>query len=328
MIGEKLETILAVTIITILIWLYAEGENIKPYLNHSVQIKFVAPEGQDLAIEPHEPVRIVMRFEASSGQYQYVQQLTKNTLEIVVTDKLSDSPFQTVVLKDILAASKLGDLGIINIEATPATMKIRVEPIVSREMEIVLNPTDLLDIQFAQPPAIDPLKIPVRLPASLAEKTNGYKLIANLDELEMSKLEVNVPHTMPVPLHLPLVMEDKFVSLSQPTTTVTFTIRKQTDTISLTSIPIHINAPPMLLKRYNIDLPEEQMVVRDVKLSGPSDIMEKIRTNQIKVWAELRPTADELESGIESAPLSIVVPPGVAVDSALPRVQLKVMPRE
>jgi len=44
---HRLETIIVVTVITVLIWLYAEGENVQRY-TRSVMVQFVPPPGQTL----------------------------------------------------------------------------------------------------------------------------------------------------------------------------------------------------------------------------------------------------------------------------------------
>ena len=66
-----------------------------------------------------------------------------------------------------------------------------------------------------------------------------------------------------------------------------------------------------------------------MKLTGPSDEIAKIRDNGVKVWAELRPTVDELEAGNGSPqlPLYLHLPTGVTTDTVLPRVTITVTKR-
>ena len=108
---------------------------------------------------------------------------------------------------------------------------------------------------------------------------------------------------------------------------VTVTIRKQTSRLKLPGVPILVTAPWAELKRFGVEIKSGQRVLsEDVEVSGPSDVIDRISSGQIKIWAELRLTVDDLESAITSKQLHLNVPPGVRIESAIPLVNLTITP--
>jgi hypothetical protein len=318
---EKIETFIVVTIITVLVWMYAEGESVKTYSNQLIQIEFVAPQGKKLAIDPQEIVRVLATFQATGGQFQVFEDITnRGPIQIEVgEDVVNDHITDTVIISDALAQSDIGNVGLNLIETNPATISLHVEPLTKASLDVSVITGD---VQLAQLPSVTPVKVSLLMPVSRASSARDMKIYARLDQLDLASLPVNVPHTLEVPLQVPDAIDGPFVTLEHETVEVTFTIRKQTDTHVLTSVPIHINATPHLLRRYSIQL--NDMVVRDVKISGPSDVVEKIRNNEIKVWAEIRPKMEDMETGTRLAQLHIEIPPSVLVVSTLPQVEMQV----
>ena len=49
---------------------------------------------------------------------------------------------------------------------------------------------------------------------------------------------------------------------------VTFTLEDVTAEVTLRSVPVYVSAPPLLMSRYEINVPEDQQVLRDVGSRG------------------------------------------------------------
>lgn len=330
---DKLQTSFVVTLIAVLVWLYAEGEAVSQH-QIQLQVKFVPPPGRPLLVERDRtasndaPMLVWMTFIGSSGQRSQVEQIvSEGALEIMVTDRPdAETPEQTVALRDALADSRLGNLGISIVNTTPDTVSLWVEPLVTEEIGVQVATGDL---QLAQPPTPEPVKVNITVPARLADEAQNLKLIADLTREDLSQYEVNTQQTLPaVPLRLPQPLQRPGVVLERDTVAVTFTIRKQIDSVTLTAVPIHINAPPLVLEQYRIRLPEDQMVLPDVRLAGPADVIDRIRRKDVRVWAELRPSVDELDDGVQSLTAHLNVPPGVTLETPLPQIQVEVTRRQ
>ncbi len=324
---QKIETFIVVTLITVLVWLYAEGRNVATYANEPVSVKFVSGDGEGLTISPDNPQRVLVSFEGSNAMKQALEAATKDgpiTLPVVEQPNASSS-VQNIIMKDALNDSILSDLGILVISTDPAVMPVTVRRLVSVQMSV--EPV-VLEVDLAAAPTVDPARVDVKVPAALADLAGELSLIARVPPADLASIPANTPRALSVRLELPEALRDQPVELSARNVAVTVIIRKQTDTLTLTSVPIHINVPPLLLQQYRIALPEDQVVIRDVKLSGPADAIASIRDKRFRVWAELRPTADELDAGLDQAQLFLHLPPGVRMEGPMPRVPVKVYRNE
>lgn len=307
---EKVETGVIVTVISVLVWLYAEGENVLTFNNQRMQVQFVAPPGQDLAVVPQGPVPILVSVRASAGEIdQFEEMIRKGPIRIEVeVDPEADSPTQTLVLKEALLASKVGSLGVNILQTDPATRTVHAEPLVTRKLPVVSGPTD---VQFAEPPAFVPREVAVTLPRSLARASKDNRVIARVDALNLSSYDVNTDTVATVPLEAPQAMQGPWTTLAQPTAQMTFNIRKLTDTYRIPTVQLRINTDPLTLKDFEIGIAQSDMLLRDVRVTGPSDVVAAIRAGDARVWAELRPTRDQAERGVEALTPVIVAPEGV-----------------
>ena len=59
-----------VTVVTFMVWLYAEDANVVEYTGQTVRLQFAVPEGSDGQITPATPITIEIDFNSSNGQYQ------------------------------------------------------------------------------------------------------------------------------------------------------------------------------------------------------------------------------------------------------------------
>lgn len=313
----RLETGLIVTVISVLVWLYAEGENVQLHPNQRLLVEFVAPAGQSLAIDPQDPVEILVSFRASAGEMGLLEEkLRAGPIQIPVGNGTeSESNEQTVVLKDALDRSAIGSLGINITDTDPVTETVRAEPLVTRRLPIAEAPTR---VQFGTPPKFEPAQVAVTLPRSLAEAAENAKVLARLDTLNLNEYEANTDVTASVPLELPAPLRSPWTTLGAATAQVTFNIRKLSDSIVLPTVPLRVSADPLLLQEFDVLVAQDGMMLRDVRLSGPSDVIEAIRKNEVRIWAELRPTREQVERGDTSLTPVLVTPPGIAFEPPEP----------
>lgn len=325
---EKIETYIVVTIIAALVWLYAEGENVRDYPREAVQVQVVAPSGTEMSVEPAEPQLVLMSVRASSGQMQALRRrIGEGPFMITVGENVSNGVAdRTIVLQNALAqVPVIAERGINVLEVEPATINVHIERIVSRSLPVDVQAGD---VQLAGQPNVEPAQVTITTVHSVAQQLAGQRTVADLTRLDLSALEPNVSHTLDVPVELPFAADMSQMRVDPGSVLVTLTIRKVTDRVTLTSIPVNVSLPPRLLSQYNLQLDEDQLVVRDVVLEGPAEVIERIRNRQAKVWAELRPTADQLDAGVESVPLYLSAPAGVTLVTPLPQASIRVERRE
>ena len=333
---DKIQTYTIVTIISALIWLYAESENVKQQKPLTFNVLFVAPPGQNLAIAPGSKQQAQITVRCATSQFAQLQRLQNQPIELTVTSDDPQSPNypeQIINLQDKLHDSPIGELGVRIEDVQPKTVSLRIEQVEQITMPISIDSVVSADMQLAGPPTITPTSATIDLPATVARHPGDIKLVAKLNPEDADRLDENVPHDLNVPITLSLPrylsneMRNYTPTITPDQATLTITIRKRTDSASLPGVPILIAAPWAELKRFSIELEDDQRVLdQEVEITGPSNVIDKIKKGELKVWAELRLTADDLESAITSKALRINVPPNVRVDSAIPSANFVIKP--
>ncbi len=335
----RIQTYAIVSLIAVLIWLYSESENVKQQKPLSFVVRFVAPPGQQLLIVPdkqsdartptHQEVVITVR--CATSQYAQLERLQAETIELAVTPQ-ADGPQQTVDLRTMLLDSPIGDLGVTIQDVRPPSVPLRVERVEMITMPIKVVVAD--GVQLATNPTIEPTEADFGLPASLIGRREELTLEARLERDATNQLDPNVPRELIAPVvlstgdkHLQEMLQQMAIQVTPPSATLTVSIRKQIGVLPLKSLPILITAPWAELQRFSVEIEKGKRVLdQEIKITGPSDIIDSIDKNELRVWADLRLTADDLESGITSKQLHINVPPNVQVESAIPWINFTITP--
>lgn len=340
---ERIESLVLVTVVTVLVWLFAEGEVIKPY-EPTLQVRFVSPsEDEPLLIEisdtstPGEAgegqslsVRVQLR--ASAGQRQEVERRFQGRpIEIPVADPTGPAGrTQTIDLRARLANSALGELGVNVRDTTPDSVTVAVEPMrtVSLPIEVRAHGQRL-----AEPPSVEPAEVEVQAPASEVAQIEGRRVVAAIDEMRLDEIEPGKTHTFPnVVLQLPQLppwIDRQHLSLMTNTAAVTVTLKEQTRQagLELNRMPVNVVASWQVLEAYTLRILEPQRVVNNVRLKGPAKLISQIENGRIDVRAEVRPSYEQLQSGIRTYPVLIEAPPEVQIASDLPEVTIDAEPR-
>lgn len=321
---EKIETWFFVTIITALIWLYAEGQNVRPQ-DLNVAVKMVAAPGQDLLISPTGPLTVRVTVRCSQSQLNNLRDELRGPIDLELTAS-EDQPVVDVDLRERLSrAAQFANLGVPVTQVDPARVPVTVEEMVARPVEVKVSPPD--GVELAGGVSVDPARAVVRLPERYAEGISGRAVTAELDGRALAGMEVDVPHSLTVPLTLPPGVPPTRATIDPAAVRVTFTIRKQTESYTLTNVPVMYTISPILTRRFDVTVAPEHLFVRDVKVSGPGDQIERLRSGDFRVTAELRLSADDLEKGIESVQPFIDLPAGVRLETPIQRVPITVRPR-
>ena len=329
---DKIETYLIVTVITLLIWLYAESENVKRYPPLPINVQFVPATGP-LSIQPSKPQQVWVTVQCATSQYAKFERLAKAAPIELQVHEVSSGPDQVLILSQMLRQTQISDLGIHIVDVQPPTIPVRVERL--EEVTLTVSTQSIVpkEIQLAEPPTLEHATATVLVPASAVEAIGKVQLQATLNPGVLERIEENVPTQVDVHLTLPediaTQLNLKKVMISPTKTRAGFTIRKRQNKETLKSLPILLLGPWLEMQRFNVEIEGGRRVLNDdVQVAGPSDVMEQIRKGEKRVWAELRLTVDELESRISNKQVYINLPEGVTVESAIPRVNFEITPIE
>ncbi len=327
---EVLETVLVVTVITALIWLYAEGETINTQ-TRTVKVRLVPPTAGLVVSTPGQAssetgvveLSTEVTIQASRGDWPRIAEwVRRETVDIEVPDPGSAlSKEQQINLREALNLSALTDVNAFVKEVDPPNVSVRIQQLQDVPMGIRVEQGDL-EISDVAPPTPKQERVTVTMPAEAAQmvQDQNLKLIARLDQLDPSTLDEDTQENPSVVLDLPPELQDMpFVKLNQERVVVTFIVRKVTEQIDLPRVQVRLRISDDITGRYQIRIdPENQRILR-VTLRGPSEVMDRIGQDDSLVYASIQiKLADLTREDNHNAPLEIHVPEGVKVVATEP----------
>lgn len=314
---------ISITAVTLLIWLYAEGENIRRY-DLSMEIALVGPTSRQLVIEPARR-SVQVAFTSAADQVAQFRKLIEEPLRLEVSED-PEQPTQIIVLRDRLASDpRLANLGISILDVQPSTLPVRVESLVTVTLPVKVTPPPA---EMAQEVTIDPVAEPaqatVLLPSSRARQATGQTAFeVSLDPQRLAGLTPGIVNRLAVPLSLPEVFRQSqdanHVRIEPSTVNVSVTVRTLTAELALPAVPIKLVVSPNDLRVYEPPVLGDDHV-RNLVLRGPQDVIRDIQQGRVQIYAELRLNADELENASRStegaSKLPVInTPPGVSVSN-------------
>ena len=316
---QKIETYGLVTILAVLVWLYAESENIKAY-PAGVDVQFVG--SHELIIDPATPERVWVTFRSATRQHAQIQELGQSEpLKIELT---SDEPNQVINLKQRLEENpNIRDMGISVVDTVPASITIRVRRITSVPLEVEPEVGDKWNVTS---PKAEPSKVMVTIPQDLAERLRDVKLKAKVPDEILSKLVEGVAETIDnVQVELPEDLQDERVSVDPPTVKVTLMINQREREEEVTITILGMVALPQMGK-FKAAASETTL---DFILKGPPETIEKIVAKQSPVLGYVYLNPEELPQWAEaeegqSLPVKLILPPDVSASPVSENVTVEI----
>ena len=323
---EKLPTIGLAGAIAAMIWLYAEGENLREE-TFSIDVRFVDPGGNKVSIDPRTR-SVTVTAQAPNSTFSEVRRISVVRLEMEEKPDLETYPRQTVSLRERLAeAPAFANLGAGIIKTDPESVTVSVQRLeeVTLAVQVVRGEVDLRSA-----PVVEPAQVTFLAPASLVESIADLPCQAVIDGKTVATLSPNTPYTVEVPItmspQLAAALGEYAIEVPLPRARVSLTLRSQEETYEHPSIPIRVAAAWTLFNEYKVDL-VEQVALEGVVLRGPREAIEQIRGGDRKVWADIELTSKDFETPITSAAVRLAAPQGVFAERPLPNVEIKITRR-
>lgn len=322
---HKLETFFVVTVITLLIWLYAEGENVQRY-TRSVTVRFVPPLGQSLAIQPSGPQPLRLTYSSSTSQDQRFRAVAARPIDLEIDLEAGvDRAEQSVSVRErLMSEPRIVSFGL-QIESIEPDQPITVtaERLTAVTLPIAIAPGA---VQLEPGYAIDPSEARIQLPVHWAMASKDLQLQVELDQIAES-LEPGQPYSKRLRISPPPGLE-QYARVEPDRTLVTFTVKSQTQAVTLEGVKILLMLPPLLARQYDVALANEQLVLDPIEIVGPSNKIAAIKADPQQVVAVLRLTADELATAITAKQVQLSLPEGVRTVEPPPRLEIVVTVRQ
>lgn len=332
---ERLWTYLLVTVVAVLIWLWAAAET-RDQGSASFTVQFAPAAPSDQIVTPREK-KFAVELEGARLALQRARTLANAPIVLTVGNELPTLPgvYHTDVIDVLERNDGLLETGVRVLSADPPYVDLEIDDLVPITAAVVPMLTGLETDERD----VDPPQVTVHLPSRLRELVDedltveAHLLQASLEQLEPGRT-YNLPATLTLPQSLRTV---RSATIDPPTATVSFKVKSHIKAITLPTVRVQIAGPPEDQKEYLVEI--EDRSISDVTIKGEGTLIQQIERGQVTVVAILHLTTLEKERRIESKPVmgfvAVLQNGGMAMvdaeiggSSQLPVVKFKIRARE
>ena len=308
-----------VTLITVLIWLYAEGRNVAAFVPPQPVPVRATLTAEDLIIIDQQPERVIPRFKGATSELDKLKRALRFGFRLEVTD--TEPGTKSIVLAQALrTADPIADLNVSLISVEPETMQLEIDRLATRSVAVNFEPEQVQLVSGTQ--SVEPAQVQLTAPEGLLERA-GIELSELVLEAEplqdLAALPPGEPQTVRAQVVLPEPLADHpHVRVSPSEVELSFTIDRKEETLVLPTVPVQVLALPSDMSRYTVRMAEGSRLLRDVRVSGPTELIRKLRNHEVRVHALLPLSSDDLAQGVGEESVANVIfdaPPGLRVRS-------------
>jgi hypothetical protein len=311
---ENLKTLAWVIPITLVVWIYAEREQVVtpgPLSNVPIQIQEDA--GRSIEFIGNPDPTITLKLTGPQQAFEHVREQLNRIPNNLKMD-LSNVGIGTNIPVNVLDRIQNNDVFKINgvtVQAVdPQYLHVNIDLLEHTEIPVEVPPgiTNLSDVTF------DPPKVTVRGPKSELFPSADHppvRVFANLTGLAL--LKTPGKHVLPT-VPISLSTDGKLhIDKGQMQVKAEFTVQDADVPGVIESMPIVIKVSPSLTKSFDISVNNGVENIYNTHVKGPKDIVDALVKNPIAAKAEavLEISADDTSV---SKQLVYTLPPGVTVD--------------
>lgn len=275
---EKVETWIVVTVIAVLVWLYAEATVLQQKTGESVQLIIDEPT-KNYAIAPNA-TNVSVSYRGSSGQIQQFNEITGVPMVIEIDPTgITTATERTIILDEALARAGFGAIGVTDLEIDPATLNIVIQPLDTIQLPVVV---DAGDVPLNGEPVAEPAHVAVTAPQNVIDQLRGQSVTAKLvqatsngDGTGRERVATNIPLVFPSEVDL----DSQWVKTDNDTNTVriNYTLADDVTTVVVERVPLYISLPVDAQLRYTVRPQDKTNFLSDVELQGPTDLIARIK---------------------------------------------------
>ena len=285
---EFFKTLLLVVPLTILIWIYAErAQTTQDSMNLVVSVASPDPREAATLTRGAKNISVTLSLEGSRSRLDFVKsELVKRMdaggLNLLVPPQLSPGREHEVQTTSLVAEDRLfSDSGVTIKDATPASISVRIDEIIERDVPVELPRELAVLIKEAK---IEPATVKVRGPDAavrrLLDAPGGLSAVVKLTPADLRTAGYVKFDELPL-----LPPRDPNVAFAPVKVKVTMQINPSEARITVPSMPINVQKPLPMDGRYQVQV--TPLVLNNVQLRGPQEKIDQIRDDR----ASVRPTA-------------------------------------
>ncbi len=298
---RHLGTIVIVTFITIVVWVFAEAASVRTRELPTASITFSGDESTFVRVLDnqnwHEVADIVI--EGSTAEIDEAERILRNIKLVPGQAGVPSEPGEhTIELRTALRSSAgLPGKGVTIARVSPATVRIEVDKLVATTANIRV---ELPDAELDGAAEVKPPTAVVYMPGKVAATLSGTPTVTAV--VDAARVKQLVPGRREVLVGVPLKISGAAAGyrIDPPTVEIALKLKSKQNTITLKTVPVMVRMAPRELSRFDVTLNEADQFLRDVKVTGPSDLLDQLTRDEFKVVATLSLTYEDLERSITS----------------------------
>ncbi len=307
--AERVRMIVIVSIVTAVVWLFAEGESLTTR-TESVRVQFVADEGDrdEIRVRVADGFQGTATLELTGSQVgiEAARRALGTVIEFTPADlgfPIADGVYQVDLASAIAGSDLMTGIGVKVTAATPA--RISIEYTLLETIQVDVDPI-VIGPDLAGEPTVEPARARVRIPAALSQpERDNIRVIARVPESQLEAVQEGVQLSRTVNLALDdasrLLRDVELLSSSR--VTVRFTVESTAVERDLSSVPVWIVVPPSLSEQWSVQLDTNQTVLR-ARIRGPREAVARISSSETPLIAVVSLDANEMLSRIGSKELA------------------------
>jgi len=338
------KTVLLVTVVTVLIWVFAESETLQPKeittelvlrasptANRAVALFGTSVAGENgLVSATDRTITIVL--EGSAAAIDRVNaSIEREPLAITpdlpaFTDRSGE--FEAPMRELLRSHPRIVGSGVTIQRVEPEFLRVVIDELVTRRMRV--EPV-LDEGQFDGLPEVRPAEVDVVLNKAAADSyAADVKAVASIDAATSTRVQPGRKETLnAVRIRIPQPpIRPIFLQVRPQTVDVTFGVRARSREIRIANVPVAIRISPAEFNRWIIDIPEQDRFLADVTISGPAELVRQLEERTTPIVAEVLLSFEELERAITQKDAVFPdIPPGLRIDVTNRVVRLTITPR-
>jgi hypothetical protein len=336
---ERIVSIVAVSLVTLLIWMWAAGET-RETEPAFTDIRFVAPTADSMRILPGEISTLRLQVRGPRRAIDAVAEKLREPIPVTAgTNGVPSEPGPHEIDLALLGEAIVSQwrLPVTVVGAEPESMTIEILPLTTREVRVV--PVLPSGVRTTGRIEVVPETATIVLPNDLAA-IEDLQLEARVSDRDLAGRETGRRHQFEVPLQAPASLAGSRDSIRiQPRNAeVRLALDSNDAELTLSSpVPVQIAGPAADLDDWTVEVDPASAFLRDVVLRGPAETIQRLRDRDgdVGVIAFVHLTSDDLLKRIEEKPVTLwSLPAGVTVTSvggdttSSPRITLRIVERE